>query len=335
MTAFRLEVLPDDSLPGKGPGRAGNGNFVLSEFLVSVLPTKTALESDTDESTTEGESTTAESKDAVAETVVPLQNATATHEQTAAAGENPYGKWAVEAAIDGDAKGKTWGWAILEESGQANSAVFETAADLTLSEGSTLKIVMAQNLDNPGHNVGCFRLSVATSPRPIKATETPPENLNAILAVAADERSDVQQTELAAYYRTIAPLLNPVRDELAALQKKRDELDATIPSTLITEAVAPRMVRILPRGNWMDDSGEEVTPAISGSAVLRCGVRPATESTGPRKMDRVTRKSAHAARRGESTLEDLFWSRDLPETRRPGGSGRMAQPSVIARLSGR
>ncbi len=208
------------------------------------------------------ESTTAKSADAVAETPIPLQNATATHEQTAAAGENPYGKWAVEAAIDGDAKGKNWGWAILDKPGQPNSAVFETVADLTLSDGATLKIVMAQNLDNPGHNIGCFRISVATSPRPIKATETPPENLNALLAVATDERSDAQHTELAAYYRTIAPLLNPVRDELAVLQKKRDELDATIPSTLITEAVAPRMVRILPRGNWMDDSGEEVTPGF-------------------------------------------------------------------------
>lgn len=268
ITAFRLEVLPDDSLPGKGPGRAGNGNFVLSEFLVSVLTT--AQESDTDESTTGGESVTPEAKDAVTATVIPLQNATATHEQTAAASENPYGKWAVAAAIDGDARGKTWGWAIMEESGQTNSAVFETAADLTLSEGSTLKIVMAQNLDNPGHNVGCFRISVASSPRPIKATETPPENLNAILAVAADERSDTQRTELAAYYRTIAPLLNPVRDELAVLQKKRNELDATIPSTLITEAVAPRMVRILPRGNWMDDSGEEVTPGFP--EMLSCDV---------------------------------------------------------------
>ena len=38
VTAFRLEVLPDDSLPNKGPGRAGNGNFVLSEFIVKVLP---------------------------------------------------------------------------------------------------------------------------------------------------------------------------------------------------------------------------------------------------------------------------------------------------------
>ena len=252
VTAFRLEVLPDESLPNKGPGRAGNGNFVLSEFRVSVLPPKP----DTPETTQE------QAAGVAAETRIPLRNATATHEQTAAAGANPYGKWAVEAAIDGDAKGKTWGWAILDKTGQPNSAVFETTTDLKLTDGATLKIVMDQNLDSPGHNIGCFRISATTSPRPIKATDAPPANLIATLAVAADQRNDEQKAELATYYRTVAPLLNPVRDELAVVEKKRSELDAAIPSSLITETVTPRMVRILPRGNWMDDSGEEVTPAF-------------------------------------------------------------------------
>src|SRR5439155_415240 len=38
ITGIRLEVLPDDSLPAKGPGRAPNGNFVLNEFKVTVAP---------------------------------------------------------------------------------------------------------------------------------------------------------------------------------------------------------------------------------------------------------------------------------------------------------
>ncbi len=37
--AFRLEALPDPELPNGGPGRSeGNGNFVLNEFSLSVLP---------------------------------------------------------------------------------------------------------------------------------------------------------------------------------------------------------------------------------------------------------------------------------------------------------
>ena len=38
ITAFRVEVLPDDTLPAGGPGRAENGNAVLSELSVAVEP---------------------------------------------------------------------------------------------------------------------------------------------------------------------------------------------------------------------------------------------------------------------------------------------------------
>src|SRR5207248_679713 len=34
ITGIRIEVLPHDSLPARGPGRAGNGNFVLTELDV-------------------------------------------------------------------------------------------------------------------------------------------------------------------------------------------------------------------------------------------------------------------------------------------------------------
>ena len=40
ITGIRLEVLPDASLPNNGPGRFGNGNFVLTGFgaTVSAVP---------------------------------------------------------------------------------------------------------------------------------------------------------------------------------------------------------------------------------------------------------------------------------------------------------
>ena len=34
ITGIRLEVLTDDKLPNKGPGRASDGNFVLTELEV-------------------------------------------------------------------------------------------------------------------------------------------------------------------------------------------------------------------------------------------------------------------------------------------------------------
>lgn len=237
VTAFRIEVLPDDSLPQKGPGRAGNGNFVLSELTAKV-------------------------RTAAGEQSVSLQNATATYEQTGAAGGNPYGRWAVAAAIDADAKGRTWGWAVMEQVGRSQTAVFETTADLTLSEGAVLSLVLDQNLDNPGHNIGCFRIFASTAARPLRATEAIPAEIAVIVAVPSEQRSEQQSARLAAWYRTIAPPLKAAREQLAAAEKERAGIEAALPSTLITEAVAPRMVRVLPRGNWMDESGEVVTPAL-------------------------------------------------------------------------
>jgi hypothetical protein len=50
------------------------------------------------------------------------------------------------------------------------------------------------------------------------------------------------------------------RDELIKLKRKRLDLEAQFVPTLITRAVPPREVRVLPRGNWMDKSGKVVQP---------------------------------------------------------------------------
>ena len=46
ITGFRLEVLADPSFPVNGPGRASNGNFVLTELLLDArtLPSIPTLE---------------------------------------------------------------------------------------------------------------------------------------------------------------------------------------------------------------------------------------------------------------------------------------------------
>ncbi|MCA9062913.1 MAG: PSD1 domain-containing protein [Planctomycetaceae bacterium] len=238
ITAIQLEVLPDDSLPQKGPGRAGNGNFVLSEFIVRAQ-------------TGENEPR-----------AVGFTSAVASYEQTGAAGKHPNGKWAIAAAIDNDVNGKKWGWAVMEEVGKPHYAVFTVKADQAPAEGDSLTIELLQNHDNAGHNIGRFRLSITTSPLPEAGGFGLPQDVNNILAVPQDQRTDEQRNRIAEYYRSIAPSLEPVRQDLAARQKARTDLDNSITTSLITVTVEPRMVRVLPRGNWMDDSGDEVRPGI-------------------------------------------------------------------------
>ncbi|WP_010581641.1 PSD1 and planctomycete cytochrome C domain-containing protein [Schlesneria paludicola] len=239
ITALRLEVLADESLPAKGPGRAGNGNFVLTEFEVRTQPT------------------------GVDPLPIALQNPTASFEQSVAAEGNPYGKWLVTAAIDGDAKGKNWGWAVLDKVGQPHVAIFETAMDLSCGDDAPLTITLRQGFDSQ-HNIGRFRIAATTTARPVKFDPAIPPSVVQILSVAAINRTPEQQAELSRFYRTIAPQLETARQQLADVEKRRKELDARIPSSLITASVTPRMVRVLPRGNWMDDKGEVVTPAFPG-----------------------------------------------------------------------
>ena len=92
-----------------------------------------------------------------------------------------------------------------------------------------------------------------------------PKNVAGILGVEVEKRRPQQKQALAAYYRTITPLLEVPRKQLAGLQKQKADLEKTIPTTLLTTAVAPRMMRVLPRGNWLDDSGEIVAPGTPAS----------------------------------------------------------------------
>jgi hypothetical protein len=224
VTALRLEVLPDDSLAAKGPGRASNGNFVLSEFAVTVAGK-------------------------------PLEwsAVTATHSQ------NDY---PITSATDGNPQ---TGWAILPQVGRANEAVFETKANLGDGGDTALAIAMQFNFGS-SHTIGKFRVAATSSPRPVRAGSDSgvPKNISDIVTVEPTKRTDKQKQELSAYYRTIAPQLAATRSQLADLQKQRDALFSSVRMTLVSTAGAPRTMRVLPRGNWLDDSGEVVSPAAPG-----------------------------------------------------------------------
>ncbi|HET6883384.1 MAG TPA: PSD1 and planctomycete cytochrome C domain-containing protein [Pirellulales bacterium] len=222
VTAIRLEVLPDDSLPAHGPGRAANGNFVLHEVEATLndAPLKWSV-------------------------------ASASHSQK---------DWAAEGAADG--KPNT-GWAILPEVGKPSHLVLETAADAGDGNPATLTVKLHQNYGT-SHTIGRLRLSASTSPRPVRAegVDALPKNIADALAVEPANRNDEQKRTLAAYYRTIAPLLQPLRDKLAAFEKQKGDIIKSAPTTLVSMSVEPRVVRVLPRGNWLDDSGEIMSPGV-------------------------------------------------------------------------
>ncbi len=85
----------------------------------------------------------------------------------------------------------------------------------------------------------------------------------ALLKIDAAQRNDEQRAKLAKHFRSIAPELAPLRAQLAEAQKQRDAFDKTIARCLVSTSMAtPRVVRVLPRGNWLDESGEVVEPGV-------------------------------------------------------------------------
>ncbi len=228
ITAFRLEALPDDSLPNKGPGRGNNGNFVLSHFDVQL-------------------------KDGEKLTPVPLQNATASYEQK---------EFAITNTIAEKPEPKK-GWAMMEKAGTAQYAYFETKTDVGDGLAETTLVFTLRHEWGSAHQLGKFRLSATADKRPIRVEgKGLPKEIQDIAGLEADKRNDAQKKTLATYYRTIAPELNTARAELATVQKERDAFVASVPKCLISTAEAPRVIKILHRGNWQDETGDVVQPAI-------------------------------------------------------------------------
>ena len=89
-----------------------------------------------------------------------------------------------------------------------------------------------------------------------------PKDVRAALQVEASRRSPEEQTTIALLFRTVAPELQPLNGPLLDLQKQRAELLQRIPATLLTTSGTPRVMRVRPRGNWADDSGELVDPGF-------------------------------------------------------------------------
>jgi hypothetical protein len=128
ITAFRLEVLPDPSLPSSGPGRSYNGNLVLTEFQVQLL---------------------ADPK-AAAGAPLAFERAAADHAQD---------YFPIENAIDG--KNDT-GWAMLPQTGRAHEAIFELRVPISSPNPLTLQVILDHQSIYKWHTIGRFRLSASS-----------------------------------------------------------------------------------------------------------------------------------------------------------------------------
>ena len=134
VTALRLEAVADTRLPSGGPGRTGDGSFLLTEFRVAAAPRDKSAES---------------------------ANVTF----AAASADLSPADAPVAAAIDGNPQ---TGWRVSGEPGRTHFGVFTTESDLGFPGGTLLSVALDHRLP-PQQTLGRLRLLATNVPRPVPA----------------------------------------------------------------------------------------------------------------------------------------------------------------------
>jgi len=236
ITAIRLEVLPHDSLPDRGPGRASfqaaavvghKGDFMLSEFEVSLKS---------------GKNPQAKAKR------LTFKNATEDFapEKTSAA-----------KTIDGTLD---TGWKITGQIGKPHQCVYELEQPVTMQAGKQLVVTLKQQYIHE-MTLGCFRISVTSDKASVAASEVPAE-IESLLLSHQSQWMDVHKTQVEQHFLMTTPELKAEHEQIQKLQKSMPEQ----PTTLVLQERMPqhqRVTRLHHRGEYLKP-GDIVQPGALG-----------------------------------------------------------------------
>ncbi|RMG40507.1 MAG: DUF1549 domain-containing protein [Planctomycetota bacterium] len=273
VSGLRLEFLPDERLPARGPGRAANGNFVLSELIVRVPAAARTADAPPEPAD--------RAPRPVDHAVPKLVRAVADFAQDGYPAKN---------AIDGDER---TGWAIAPQMGKPHrldvffSAPIRVAAasspaaatgsadrrtqrgtpshdrpEATPSRGQpaadALQVVLRQRYAKSPHTIGRFRISALTgSPEPPPA----PEPIAAILATPPPRRTPDQVRRLREFFLSQQP-------EVQTEQRRLEQIRAAAPPTMSVRVIRqrtqnPRTTYVLRRGDFLQPiTDQPVRPGV-------------------------------------------------------------------------
>jgi hypothetical protein len=247
-TALAIDIQQDESLPGNRLAR-GADRFLIGEVETEIDGAR-----------------------------VPLVLATT----------NGFGEWPENpamAAIDADPN-TGWGQGFGEHRNAVIALRFGRKVTTTADSKLTLRIRQETALRRA--TIGRFRVALSSAEhswpelgesgakdrkaKALKNTDIALLNVSAedgilpvvLKAIATEEpdRNDAQKQMVADYFAWSAPELQHLTVQLADLEAKRAIFDAGIPRVLVTERIRPRVTRVLPRGNFLIETGEVVEPAI-------------------------------------------------------------------------
>lgn len=222
ISGIQLECLTDESFGNKSLSRA-NGNFVLTRLVVSY----------------DGKP-------------VKVSKGFADFEQNG---------FPIKNVLDNN---KGTGWAPSgHEKRENRRAVFQLEKELKIVKGKLLKIELHHESVYDQHNIGKFRIGLTSEPNPtLESSGRLAESILNALKKDPKARTPKEVASIVSYFQTQDPQLKKLSQELASVTQKMVALEKSFQNILVTKTTKPRMMRVLPRGNWLDDSGEEVKPSV-------------------------------------------------------------------------
>jgi hypothetical protein len=218
ITGFKLWVLPDESLPARGPGRGPDGTFVLTGFQASIV-----REDGTDEA-------------------IELQRAQAD------SAERGFG---AEAALSG--KESASGWRAAGKPGEPHWIQFRTRAPLRVAN-ARVRIVLDQQFGE-GRTIGRFRVAALTGN--VRGLHIPRKDVADGLEMYPEKRVARTRRTLFDYYVTEVvrdERVRSLRQEMARLLKEHDA--RTIEVRTIAAPLLPRKTHVLDRGDFLSPRQE-------------------------------------------------------------------------------
>ncbi len=236
ISGLRVEVLPDESLPGKGPGRNTDGNFILSE--IAIRP----------------------GADAPAADALELHSPKADFSQSG---------WAVAAAIDG--KPGT-GWAVSGQLGKAHHATFQFVHPIDSALTPQVTITLAQESAKKNHSIGRFRLVALVGE---SADSIVPSDVKRLINIGSEKWTNDGRETITDWLVKFDPAASALTAELTAAEAsgpKPPLMDVRV----IAQRKQPRATRFFHRGEFLSpkEPVQPGTLAILPPIKARAGGRP-------------------------------------------------------------
>lgn len=229
VTAVRLDVLTHESLPKKGPGLAGNGNFVLTEFELKVGDRNVKF--------------------------------------TRAIGDHAQPKFSVDYLIDGNPE-TAWAINVDKKSkkimNEPHWAFFVPDAPIEIGGKSLEFTLRHENPRNKNYLVGRFALSVTDAP-PELLTSSDPKALLAALKSPVAKRSKKQTELLLTEFRNQDAGRRALAAAYDRIKSEKSKHDGVGVATMVMREMAkPRDSRVHIRGDFLrkGDPVRPGTPAV-------------------------------------------------------------------------